>query len=127
MPAPTSLRELVAELSFFSDVRSPVTVGISDGNKSTDERIAAVYGYYVASGTKQRMDQLRQVSETFTNVKDKAVQATPSPKAAIGFLKSVANSYASESLRLSLETGCIHKPDLCRVGTKASSPEAHTS
>lgn len=42
------------------------------------------------------MDQLHQVSETFTQVKDKAVQATPSPKAAINFLKSVANSYAGK-------------------------------
>lgn len=55
-----------------------------------------VYGYYHVSGTKKRMDQLRQVSETFTSVKDKAVQATPSPKAAINFLRSVANSYASK-------------------------------
>lgn len=102
MLAPTSLRVSVAEPSFFSDVRSIGT--IEEEENIVLMLYATVYGYYVASGTKQRMDQLRQVSETFTNVKDKAVQATPSPKAAIGFLKSVANSYASGLLRLPIRS-----------------------
>lgn len=97
MQARTSLPESEVEPSFSSVVSKKLSLG-KRHRFATNKTLCSpvVYGYYHVSGAKKRMDQLHSVSETFTQVKDKAVQATPSPKAAINFLKSVANSYAGK-------------------------------
>lgn len=63
-------------------------------NAHADDCTCSVYGYYHFSGAKKAVDSARQVSETAKQLKDKAAQATPSPKAILGFVRSAAHSYA---------------------------------
>lgn len=53
-----------------------------------------VYGYYHYSGAAKAINAARQVSDTAEQLKNKAVSATPSPKAILGFVRSAAHSYA---------------------------------
>merc|ERR1712093_672750 len=57
--------------------------------------ILAGYGYYYFSGAKTAVDSVRTVSQTAKDVKNKAVQSTPSPKAMIGFIRSAVHTYAA--------------------------------
>merc|ERR1711939_58280 len=57
--------------------------------------ILAGYGYYYFSGAKTAVDSVRTVSQTAKDVKNKAVQSIPSPKAMIGFIRSAVHTYAA--------------------------------
>ena len=76
----------------FSVVRL-IMAYVSKSKKLTELSIT-VYGYYHYSGAAKAVNAARQVSDTAEQLKNKAVSATPSPKAILGFVRSAAHSYA---------------------------------
>lgn len=52
-----------------------------------------VYGYYHFSGAKTAVNTVRQMSQTAESLKNKAVEATPSVKSMMHFLRQAAYSY----------------------------------
>lgn len=56
-----------------------------------------VYGYYHFSGAKTAVNSVRQMSQTAESLKNKAVEATPSVKSMMHFLRQAAYSYTGLS------------------------------
>lgn len=53
------------------------------------------YGYYHYSGTAKVVNTSRQALEAAKSAKDKVASSTPSPKEALGLVRSIAKSYAA--------------------------------
>lgn len=57
--------------------------------------LLGIYGYYHFSGAKTAVNTVRQMSQTAESLKNKAVEATPSVKSMMHFLRQAAYSYTA--------------------------------
>ncbi|ORY57128.1 hypothetical protein BCR35DRAFT_309715 [Leucosporidium creatinivorum] len=57
--------------------------------------LGVLYGYYHYSGTAKVVSTSRQAIDAAKSAKDKVASSTPSPKEALGLVRSIAKSYAA--------------------------------
>lgn len=70
---------------------SPLAAGLAGGIVA----LSGGYAWYHISGVKKVVETAKSTIETFETAKDKVVTATPSPTAALGFVRSTISSYAA--------------------------------
>ena len=94
LPGRTHWPASVVEPSFSSEVRLPRKRRTSPRTRwLTRSVVMPVYGYYHFSGAKTAVNTVRQMSQTAESLKNKAVEATPSVKSMMHFLRQAAYSY----------------------------------
>lgn len=89
--APNARRFQSTQHTTADSTASPLAAGFAGGLVA----LSGGYAWYHISGAKKVVETARITIETLESAKEKVVTATPSPTAALGFVRSTISSYAA--------------------------------